>query len=214
MRFVVYGSVVACLLIGAAACSRPASQDQAQQATKDAAKGVAEGAQDAAKGFEAMAKGMQEMAANANTKPVEPVSFRDLQAAFPDLAGWDKGKPTGEKMTSPVSYSEARVSYSKGDSSINAKIVDSGFNQMLVAPFAMFLTTGYEKETEDGYEKAVKVGEYPGWERWNSEGKSGELNAIVGKRFVVTFEGSGLESTKPLYELAQQTDLGKLASMK
>jgi len=29
----------------------------------------------------------------------------------------------------------------------------------------MFLTAGYEKETERGYEKAVKVGEFPGWEK-------------------------------------------------
>jgi hypothetical protein len=214
MRTVVCGTIVACLMFGTVACSRPATQDQAQQAAPEASKGVAEGAKEAARGFEAMANGMKEMAERAKMQPVEPVSFRDLQAVFPDLAGWEKGKPTGEKMSSPVSFSEARVSYSKGDSSIDAKIVDSGFNQMLVAPFTMFLTAGYEKETDEGYEKAAKVGEYPGWERWNSEGKSGELNVVVGDRFVVTFEGSGLESTKPLYEAAQKTDLARLAAMK
>jgi len=116
MRALVCGGLVACLMVGGLACSRTANQEQAQQTAKEATKGVAESAQEMAKGFEAMAKGMQDMAANANTKPVDPVSFRDLQTAFPDLAGWEKGKPTGEKMTSPFAYSEARVSYSKGDS--------------------------------------------------------------------------------------------------
>jgi hypothetical protein len=83
-----------------------------------------------------------------------------------------------------------------------------------MAPFAMFLSAGYEKETEDGYEKSVKVGEYPGWEKWNSGSKDGELNAVVGKRFLLTLEGNGLESTKVLYDLAQATDLAKLAAMK
>jgi hypothetical protein len=117
-------------------------------------------------------------------------------------------------MTAPVAFSEASVTYRQGDASIDAKIVDSGFNQILMAPFTMFLSAGYEKETEDGYEKSVKVGEHPGWERWNSQGKDGELNAVVAKRFLLTLEGNGIQSTKVLYDLAQATDLAKLAGMK
>jgi hypothetical protein len=78
----------------------------------------------------------------------------------------------------------------------------------------MFLSAGYEKETQDGYEKSVKVGEHPGWEKWNTEAKDGELNAVVAKRFLLTLDGNGIESTKVLYDLAQATDLAKLASMK
>jgi hypothetical protein len=83
--------------------------------------------------------------AAGDVKPVDPVGFRDLQALFPDLDGWEKGKPEGERMTQPVSFSQAEVRYTKGDSSISLKIVDSGFNQLRLAPFAMFLTAGYEK---------------------------------------------------------------------
>ena len=152
------------------------------------------------KGFEGLAKGFQELAQSADVKPVDPVSFRDLQTAFGNLKGWEKDKPTGERMTAPVAFSEASVTYRQGDASINAKIIDSGFNQILMAPFAMFLSAGYEKETEDGYEKSVKVGEHPGWEKWNSEGKDGELNAVISKRFLLTLEGNGIESTKVLYD--------------
>ena len=60
----------------------------------------------------------------------------------------------------------------------------------------------------------MKVVGHPGWEKWDSSGKDGELHAVVNKRFLVTFEGNGLDSTKPLYDLAQATDLTKLAGMK
>lgn len=51
------------------------------------------------------------------------MSFRDLQTLFPDLDGWDKGKPEGERMTQPVSFSQAEVRYRKGESAISLKIV-------------------------------------------------------------------------------------------
>ena len=208
---------MACLLVATAACGKSEEQQRAETAASEASKAaenVAGGAEQVAKGLEGLAKGFQELAQNADVKPVDPVSFRDLQTAFGDLKGWEKGKPTGERMTAPVAFSEASVTYRQGDASIDAKIIDSGFNQILMAPFAMFLSAGYEKETQDGYEKSVKVGEHPGWEKWNTEGKDGELNAVISKRFLLTLEGNGIESTKVLYDLAQATDLAKLASLK
>ena len=209
--------LVACLIVGTAACGKSEEQQRAETLASEASKAaenVAGGAEQVAKGLEGLAKGFQELAQNADVKPVDPVSFRDLQTAFGDLKGWEKGKPTGERMNAPVAFSEASVTYRQGDASIDAKIVDSGFNQILMAPFTMFLSAGYEKETEDGYEKSVKVGEHPGWEKWNSQGKDGELNAVVAKRFLLTLEGNGIESTKVLYDLAHATDLAKLAGMK
>jgi hypothetical protein len=193
------------------------AQKQAAQATAQAQQGaqqVSESAKEMAKGFEALGKSLGALAGDPNQKPVDPVSFRELQTVFPELPGWEKEKPTGEKMTSPFPYSQAEVRYSKGESSIHGKVVDSGFNQLLIAPFQMFLAAGYEKETSSGYEKSTKVGEFPGWEKWNSDGKDGELNAVVGKRFVVTFEGNNINDTKVLYELASKADLAKLAAMK
>jgi hypothetical protein len=40
------------------------------------------------------------------------------------------------------------------------------------------------------------------------------VNAVVGKRFLLTLEGNGIESTKVLYDPARATDLTKLAGMK
>ncbi len=219
-------------LAAAAACGKSEAQKQQEEAAKQieqaskqaeqaskqmeqAGKHADQAADQAAKGLEAFAKGLQGMAANGpDGKPVDPVSFHDLQTVFVPLDGWEMGKATGEKMSMPVSYSQAKVTYRKGDASIEASVMDSGFNQLLVAPFTMFLTAGYEKETESGYEKSVKVAGNPGWEKWDTNGKDGQLAAFINKRFLVQFEGRQIDDTKVLYQLAQASNLTKLESLK
>ena len=120
------------LAIGAAAGCQSSEQKQAEQTAKaieQAAEGPEKGASEAAKGLEQMAKGLEAMAGGAaagNEAAVDPVSFRDLQTVFPDLDGWEKAKPTGERMSSPFKFSQAEVHYKKDDSRIEIKIVDWG----------------------------------------------------------------------------------------
>jgi hypothetical protein len=194
----------------------------ADQAAKEVGKAVEQAgkssdaaASDAAKGFEAMAKGLTAMAAGAgDMKAVEPVSFRDLMALFPTLDGWEKAKPTGEKMSSPFKYSNAEVTYTKGESNIELKLADSGFNQLLFAPFAMLMQAGYEKETQSGYEKSTKIGDQPAYEKWNSDDKNGEITTVINKRFLMTAEGHRLDDIKTLRDAVTHIDLAKLAAMK
>jgi hypothetical protein len=117
-------------------------------------------------------------------------------------------------MSSPFSFSQASVTYKKGDAEIEQKIMDSGFNQLLFTPFTMFMAAGYEKETADGFERSVNVGGYPGWEKWDKGSKNGELNVVVNKRFLVQVEGHGVDDIKTLHAVLDQTDLKKLASLK
>lgn len=219
-----------CAIVSAtvAACGGASEQKQAEQVQKAAeqmqksADGMAQGAGNVAKGAEGMAKGFEDLArglsamagGDPNAKAVEPLTIDSLKSALPEFSGWQRGKPTGERMTSPVNYAEAEVTFKKGESEITQKIVDSALNQMLVAPFAMFLAVGYEKETDHGYEKGVKIGDYPGWEKWDSDTKSGELNAIVNKRFIVQIEGRKLDNMKVLHSLMDTTNLKKLADAK
>jgi hypothetical protein len=235
MRVRWMGSLLA-MALAAAACGKSEQQKQAEAAgaqaqaaaaeaqktaaavTAQAADATKQAQQDMAKGLEAMTQGMAAAAggtgAGGDAKRVDPVSFHDLQALFPDLDGWTKNKPHGERMTAPFPYSQADVSYEKGDSRIELKIIDSANHQLLLAPFTMFLGAGYEKETDDGYEKSTKVGGEPGWEKWNSESKHGELNAIVGKRFLVQTTGSNIVDNKVLQDVIAKTDLTKLAALK
>lgn len=191
--------------------------EQMAKAGEAAANSAAQqGGDQAAKGMEDFAKAMQGMATalgNNGGKVSDPVSFRDMQTAFPSVSGWEMGKPKGEKMTSPVAFSQTEVRYKNGEQSIDVKIVDSAFNQILVAPWAMFLTAGYEKETDDGYEKSTTIGGNPGFEKWNTERKDGEVNIVVAKRFLVSVEGNGLSDVKQLQEFASKVDAAKLAAL-
>ncbi len=213
------------MAIGAAAACQSSEQKQAEETAKQTAKAIEQvakstekGATEAAKGLEQMAKGLEAMvggaAAAGNLTAVDPVSFRDLQTLFPDLNGWEKAKPTGERMSAPFKFSQAEVRYKKDDSRLDIKIVDSGYNQLLFTPFMMFMQAGYEKETSSGYEKSTTVGGQPGWEKWNTEGKDGEVNAFVGKRFILTVEGRNVDDIKVLHDIIGKIDLARLAAMK
>lgn len=200
------------LAIAAAGCGGSTQDKEMEQAAQTAEQGAAEAAQ----GLEQLAKGLESMAAGGadGRKPVDPVSFRDMIALLPEVDGWEMGKPTGERMTSPFPFSSAEATYTKDGSRVQITMTDSGFNQMLLAPYSIFLASGYEKETTEGYEKSTQVNGQPGWEKWNSESKRGELNTLVGKRFLVQIEGRGIDDIKVLHDIVGQVDTGKLAGLK
>ncbi len=200
-----------------AAASMAKAGEEMAEAGQAAANATAPAGDEAAKGMEDFAKAMQGMAAamgGANGGTVaDPVSFRELQTALPEVSGWTMDKPRGERMTAPVAFSQTETRFRNGDQTIEVKIVDSAFNQILVAPWAMFLTTGYEKETDDGYEKSTTIAGNPGFEKWSAQRKDGELNLVVAKRFLVSVEGNGLTDIKQLHDFAAKVDFGKLAAL-
>ena len=208
----------AIVILWTAACGQSQQEKQIQNHAEQIEKSadqMQKGAEDMAKGFADMAKGLSVMAANnPNQKPVNPVSFKELQTVMPEVPGWERATPTGERMTSPFSFSQASVTYKKGDAEIEQKIMDSGFNQLLFTPFTMFMAAGYEKETQDGFERSVNIAGNPGWEKWDKGSKNGELSVVVGKRFLVQVEGHDVDDIKTLHAVLDQTDLTKLTSLK
>ena len=208
---------VALTLTLAAGCGKSDEQIAAEKAaeeTREAAEALKKAAEQtgAAKALEGFAGALS--GTTPDGKPVDPVSFQTLQTALPEVSGWQREQPTGERMTSPVPFSQTEANYAMGDSHVEVKIVDSAFSQLLIAPWSMFLATGYERQTSSGYEKSVNVGGNPGFERWNTDGKDGELNLVVSKRFLVTIEGNNINDTKVLHEFASKIDATKLAGMK
>ena len=185
------------------------SAKQAEQAAKNPQTPHASG-----QGFEAMAKSLQALAGKTpDGQKVEPVKYQDLVALLPQLDGWEQQQPSGERMTAPLPIARAEADYTKGGANIQIEIVDSGFNQLLLMPIAMFLS-GYSNESSSGYEKSATVNGHPGWETWNSESKTGEVNALVGKRFLVAIEGTNLGDTRPLKDAASRMDFNRLATLK
>ena len=202
------------LAVLTAGCGKSEEEQRAEEAAQSAEKA----AESAAKGLEEMAKGLEQVAAGGSAtvdgKKIEPVRFQDLIALLPQLDGWEQEKPTGERMTSPFPTANAKARYTRGEASIEVEIVDSAFNQLLLAPIAMFLQSGYSTESTSGYEKSVQVNGQPGWEKWNIDSKNGEVNALVNKRFLVSVEGDNLDDAKVLQDVASKMDFGKLAGLK
>lgn len=228
-RVIICGLTLA--LAGSVACGKSEAEKQIEEASKQAeaaakqmekaadqmgkaAEGAGGDMQKASEDFGKAMAGFASAMAGGDGKSVEPVSFRDLQVALPTVSGWEMdGKAKGEKMTSPVPFSQTEARYKKGEASMEVKVVDSGFSKLLIAPWSMFLTAGYEKETDEGYEKSTKINGHPGFEKWNDKDKSGELNFVVGQRFLVTVEGDNLGDAKDLHAFAEKMDLGKLAAL-
>jgi hypothetical protein len=219
--FVILGLSTAMTL----ACGKSEEQKAAEKAaeeTKEAAEALKkaaestgaatqQGLQDFAKAMEGVAGAMSGKTPDGKT--AEPVRFQDLQTALPEVSGWQRGTPTGERMTSPVPFSQSEADYTMGEATISVKVVDSAFSQLLIAPWAMFLTAGYERETSEGYEKSVTIGGNPGFERFNKDAKDGELNIVVAKRFLVTIDGNNISDTKVLHEFASKIDAAKLDAL-
>jgi hypothetical protein len=213
--FAIYG-LIGALVAGSAACggSKTEEAQQAAATAQEAAKDVAKGGEaEFAKGMQDFAKAIEQMQQSPDGKAYEPVSVKELQGFFPDVSGWEKEEPKGESMTAPVKFSQAESAYTKGDARIEVTIVDTAMSKMLTMPYQMFLMSGYQKETDSGYEKAAKVGGNPGWEKWDSEAKRAELGVIVGQRFIVTLEGSDTD-VKTVQGFAARMDFGKLAGLK
>jgi hypothetical protein len=203
----------------AAGCGRSPEQERADALQRSAneikksADQMQSSAQDLARSTETAARHMAAAALSGTTAdgaPIEPVDYRVLQEALPDVPGWRRGKPTGERMTMPVRYTHVTARYAKGDVKIEAKITDSAKNRVLVSPMGAMLTAGYAKENAGGYEKATRIAGYPGFEKWSASG-NGELNVLVSDRFIVELEGRELASVKDLYAFLDHVDLKKIA---
>lgn len=225
MRFVF---VVAAIAVSVA-CGKSEAEKQAEAAVK-AMEDVAKAAESAAKAAETsgsdgsdasadMAKAMQGFAAalsgsGPDGKPVEPIAFQTLQTHLPKVSGWEMDEPEGQRMSMPVPFSQVETEYRSGDKRIDVTIVDTGFAKLLIAPWSMMLATGYSNETSDGYEKSTTVAGNPAMEKWDSRSKDGELNILIGNRFMVTLEGNDLGDVKELHTFASSMNLGAIAALK
>ncbi len=189
-------AALAMILCASVACGKSEAEKQAEQAAEDIKKAADAVTQAQQQGGDA-AKGMADV----------------LKGTLPVVPGWNMHAPEAERMTSPIAYSQVETNYKKGDAEIEMRVVDTGYAQMLIAPWSMFLASGYSRETGDGYEKSITVGGNPGFEKFDKSSQRGELNIFAGKRFMVTIEGRDLADTKVLHEFASKMDFGKLTAL-
>ena len=145
---------------------------------------------------------------------MDPVSFRDLQTIFPDLDGWEKAEADRRAYDGAVPVLAGRSALPERRSAARDQNCRLGIQSAAVHAVRDVHASGYEKETSTGYEKSTTVGGQPGWEKWNIEGKDGEVNAFVAKRFILTVQGRNVEDIKVLHDVVGKLDLARLAAMK
>jgi hypothetical protein len=142
------------------------------------------------------------------------VDYESLKALLPEMDGWTRTDPKGEQVSMPVSHSRAEAHYRRDASEIELEISDTALNQLLLAPISMFLQSGYAERSDDGFTRARKIANQPGFEEWNAASHHAEVTAVAGGRFVVRATGDGVASIDPVRALVESVDMAKLVALK
>ena len=185
-----------------------AAAAQIQAATKQMADAIAGGAAGAAAGAGAALGAVQ---------AAEAVDFRELKALLPeDLPGMARSNAEGEKNSAMgFTISKAEAGYD-GENAANVRIVITDVGAMAgVAAMAMYAWAAgtVDRETETSYEKSTSIKGYKGYEKYDRSNTSGEVQILVGGRFVVEVNGNNVPMDV-IKNAVEKVDLGKLEGMK
>src|SRR5262249_13133729 len=161
-----------------------------------------------------LAQAMQMLAGQGAGGPkVEPVNFRELKALLPEsLPGYKRTSANGEKAGAMgASISQANADYSgDGGAHIGVKVTDSGsMSGVLALGLAGWASAEIDRETETGYEKSTVIGGNKAFEKYDNRSKHGEVNVLVGNRFIVEVKGRDVK-VEDLKAAVAKLDLGKL----
>lgn len=150
---------------------------------------------------------------------VQPVDFRKLKELMPEqLVDLKRTDVTGQKLNmGDVKLSQAHASYEGGSeeepSSVNVDVTDYGAQPDMVEGMAYWKEMEMDQESDEGYQRTVKIGQWPALESYQNEGKSGSLHVFVADRFLVLIDISNLPAEQTL-KIAEQLQLDKLAELK
>lgn len=148
-------------------------------------------------------------------KAVESVDFRKLKDLLPQsIAGLDRKNASGERNgVKGLTVSMAEGEYGSGDQTAKVVITDVGGNSFALMGMAAWATLDIDKEDENGYERTTTLDGHKGLERYNNKSKSGELNLLVGNRYIITVKTEGLAADR-LQKAISAIDLKELESLK
>lgn len=162
---------------------------------------------------------MQAMGAmmSPGTNQAAMVDFRELKALLPPaLDGLKRTSASGEKsgaMGMSISFAEGKYEADSG-ASVQIKISDNGgLGGIMSFAQAAWSQSEIDRETETGFERTTTYGAHKAHEKYDNESKSGEIQILVGGRFMVEVEGDDV-SWEALQAATKKLDLGKLATLK
>jgi hypothetical protein len=183
---------------------------QVEAATKQMAEAMKDGGAAAAGG---VAAGV----ALGATQAKEAVDFRELKSLLPEeLPGMKRSNSDGER-TSAMGFtiSKAEAQY-EGENGANVSITVTDVGAMAgVAAMATYAWAAgtIDRESETSYERSTTIKGYRGYERYDRQSNSGEVQVLVAGRFVVEVNGNNMPMDA-IKAALDKVDLGKLESMK
>ncbi len=159
--------------------------------------------------FKEFAEKAEEM---SKKEAVEPVGFQELKELLPsELAGMPRTEAEGESNGSMgFKISVAKGKYKSDDKSMDVDIMDlGGVGGFAVAGLAAWTLAESERETENGYERTIRLDGHKGFEKYDNTGKTGELKLFLNERFLVSLEGENL-SMDEIKSAFRRIDFSKL----
>ncbi len=213
-----YYLTILILILFLAGCGKSEKEKQVEQAAKQMEEAAKQMEKSLGEGPESMGEAMKKLGeAMSGGEKVEPVSFRELKKLLPESLPGLKRKDAGGEKTSAmgIKVSEAHATY-RGDNGkrIEIKITDFGSLKGTMAMATMaWAMADFERETDDGYEKTTMYKGHKALEKYDSNDKEGEIQVIVGKRFMVEVEGWNVDMDEVKGAL-EKIDLNKLDAMK
>ena len=148
---------------------------------------------------------------------MEVVDFSKLIPIVPDApSGWTADKAEGTTDDAGgVKITSVHRDYKKGTAdnapTTSISILDSAANPDYVA--STTAAWNMSTSTPEGYTKALKIDDMPGFETFENEGKHGTLWLMVAKRYILQIETQAQDS-KDLQDWLKRVDLKKLGAVK
>lgn len=146
--------------------------------------------QSATRQAEQQIRDSQTAAANGKINAVDPNILKGL---LPDsVAGAPRTEITAVSAgAAGMGGSDAEATYQNGDAHITLKVADIAAAGGLAA-LAGAVSVNEDRQTTTGYEKVQTINGRLTTERYDNQDKSGEYSIMVGSRFLISAEGSGV----------------------
>jgi len=151
---------------------------------------------------------------------VQPMDYHKLKEVMPDqIAGVKRSKNEGEKLSmAEFVMSKASAEYAKSDAGekdphATIEIVDYAASPQMAVGMTAWQSLQLDRESDSGFERAVKIKDQPAYETFQNDGQSGQINVFVGGRYLVTVQTTNV-SADDLKKLADSLPIDKLLALK
>jgi hypothetical protein len=142
------------------------------------------------------------------------VGFEHLLPVLPEVEGWTRSTPRGEQVSTGVPMSRASARYEQGEAIVDVEVLDSAFNELVLAPISAYLTAGFAERMTHGYRQAAAVNGQPGFEEWNGTTRRAQVTVLVADRFIVNATGRNVDNADAPRAIVQNLSLAQLAHVK